>query len=103
MDRQLVERLLTAHSRHVSAINAGPGVVLLGRVATRLPVIDVSCNRCVRRGRLHTGRLVAENGAYNPVPVLLRTIAADCPRMQAGQLHQLGFWPSIRSWRFSEQ
>lgn len=62
---------------------AAPGVVPLDQVAARLPTIDVACNRCDRRGRLHTERLVAEHGAGIPVPVLLRTIAADCPRMQA--------------------
>jgi hypothetical protein len=28
------------------------GVVLLGQVATHLPVLEVTCNRCDRRGRL---------------------------------------------------
>jgi hypothetical protein len=65
----------------------GPGVVFLGQIAARLPVIEVACNRCDRRGRLNTGRL--EHGAYMPMPVLLWTIAADCPRMEAGQLHDV--------------
>jgi hypothetical protein len=39
-------------------------VVFLGLIAARLPVIEVACNRCDRRGRLHAGRLVAEHGAY---------------------------------------
>jgi hypothetical protein len=67
----------------------GLGVVLLGQVAARLPVLEVACNRCDRRGRQNTARLLAEHGAYMPVPVLLRTIAAGCPRMQAGQLHDV--------------
>jgi hypothetical protein len=32
---------------------------------------------------------MAEHGADMPVPVLLRTIAADCPRMQAAQVHDV--------------
>jgi hypothetical protein len=64
-----------------------PGVVRLGKVAARLPTLDVACNRCDRRGRMNTAAQVAEHGADMPVPVLLRTIAADCPRMQAAQLH----------------
>lgn len=65
------------------------GIVLLGQVASRLPVIDVACNRCDRRGQLRTDRLVAEHGASLSVPALLRIIAADCPRMQAAQIHDV--------------
>lgn len=68
---------------------SGPEVVLLGQVATRLPAIEVYCNRCDRRGRRQTTRLVAEHGANMPVPALLRTIAADCPRMQRAQAHDV--------------
>lgn len=32
---------------------------------------------------------MAEHGAYIPVPVLLRTNAAECPRMQAAQVHDV--------------
>ena len=38
------------------------GVVLLGEIAARLPVLEVSCNRCDRQGRLRTDRLLAEHG-----------------------------------------
>ncbi len=34
-------------------------------------------------------RLVAEHGPDMPVPVLLWTIAADCPRMQAAQVYDV--------------
>jgi hypothetical protein len=30
----------------VPLATAGPGVVLLGQVATRLPMVEVACNRC---------------------------------------------------------
>ncbi len=58
----------------------GPGVVLLGQVARRLPVIDVACSRCDRLGRLFTARLVADHDAYMPVPELLRPLSTDRPQ-----------------------
>ena len=69
--------------------STGPGVILLGQVATELPAIDIACNRCARRSRMRTDRLVAAHGAGTPIPVLLRVIAADCPRMQAAQIHDV--------------
>jgi hypothetical protein len=66
--------------RRHSTIISDSGVILLGQVASWLSVIDVACNRCDRRGRLQTTRLVAEHGAEMLVPELLRIIAADCPR-----------------------
>ena len=66
-----------------------PGCHLIGQVAARLASIDVACHRCSRRGRLRTGRLVAEHGTAISVPALLRIIAADCPRMRAAQMHDV--------------
>ena len=63
-----------------------PSVVTLSEIATRLPMLDVSCNRCDRRGRLRTARLLAEHGPALPMPALRRIVAADCPRMQAGKV-----------------
>jgi hypothetical protein len=63
------------------------GVVTLGKVATRLPMLEVACNRCDRRGRLRTDRLLAQHGPDLPMPELRRIIAADCARMIAGQVH----------------
>jgi hypothetical protein len=65
------------------------GVILLGQVAARLPLLDVTCNRCTRRGRLHTSWLLAEYGPDPPMPALRRIIAADCPRMLAGHVHDV--------------
>ena len=64
-----------------------PGCVTLGQVAGRLPVLEVSCNRCYRHGRLRTDRLMAEHGPALPIPELRRIIAADCPRMIAAGMH----------------
>jgi len=61
---------------------------MLGQVAPRIAMLAVPCNRCDRRGRLATARLLAEHGAGLRMPELRRVIAADCPRMQAGRMHE---------------
>ena len=65
------------------------GIVPLGRIPDRLPMLEVACNRCDRRGRLRTARLMAEHGPELPIPALLRIVAADCPRMQAERVHDV--------------
>lgn len=65
------------------------GVVTLGQIAPHLPMLEVACNRCDRRGRLYADRLIAEHGQDMPIPTLLRIIAADCPRMVAGKMHDV--------------
>jgi hypothetical protein len=52
-------------------------------------MVDVACNRCSRRGVLSAARLAAEHGADMPGPELLRILAADCPRMQAAEFHDV--------------
>jgi hypothetical protein len=88
---------MNATQEHPSA-----GVVTLGQVAVRLPVLEVSCNRCDRRGRLHTDRLIAEHGPDMPIPELRRLIAADCPRMIAGRMHDVCGVRFPRLWRSAE-
>jgi hypothetical protein len=68
---------------------AAPGVVTLGQVADRLPMLEVSCNRCGRRGRLRMDRLLADHGPALPIPELRRIVAADCDRMQAMKIHDV--------------
>ena len=46
-------------------------------------------NRCDRRGRLIATRLIVEHGADLPMPAIRQIVAADCPRMQAGHLHDV--------------
>lgn len=66
------------------------GVTTLGDMARQFPdTIVVSCNRCDRRGRRRTARLLAEHGADLPGPDLRRILAADCPRMIAGEMHDV--------------
>jgi hypothetical protein len=63
------------------------GSTTLGYMAARFPhMIPVACNRCDRRGRLSTARLLAQHGAAFPGPELRRIIAADCPRMIEGKV-----------------
>jgi hypothetical protein len=62
------------------------GSTTLGYMAVRFPhMIPVACNRCDRRGRLSTARLLAQHGADFPGPELRRIIAADCQRMIEGK------------------
>jgi hypothetical protein len=61
------------------------GVVTLGQVAELVVILRIACNRCERRGQLHTARLIARYGPAFPMPRLREMVAADCPKMQAGQ------------------
>ncbi len=63
-----------------------PGFVTLGQVAARLPTLDVACNRCDRRGRLHTGPLALRHGPGFPMPERRGIVAADC---RGGRLIQI--------------
>jgi hypothetical protein len=65
------------------------GTVILGQVAARLTMLDVAYNRYDRHGRIPTDRLLAEYGSAMPMPDLRRIIAADCPRMIAGRVHDV--------------
>jgi hypothetical protein len=64
-------------------------VYTLGDIATRLSLLEVACNRCERRGRLRISRLLTKYSAEMPVPALLRSIAADCPRMHAERISEI--------------
>jgi hypothetical protein len=65
------------------------GTVNLGEIAARITVLTVTCNRCDRTGRLRMDRLLADHGADLPVPTLRRIVAADCPRMIEGKMHDV--------------
>jgi hypothetical protein len=65
------------------------GFLILGDIASRTATLAVACNRCDRRGRLSIDRLLAEHGQGLPIPELRRIVAADCPKMQAGQVHDV--------------
>ena len=74
-----------------------PGVIFLGQVAARLEYLDIACTRCDRRGRLRLNRLLVQHGADMPMPTLGRLLAADCPRLIAGRMHDVCGWrfPSL--------
>lgn len=44
------------------------GAVLLGQILAVLPTLVVECNRCDRRDRLSTARLLAQYRPEMPVP-----------------------------------
>ncbi len=63
------------------------GSITLGQVAARFRSLNVACNRCARLGRYRIDRLLEKHGPDMPIPELRRIVAADCPRMRAGALH----------------
>ena len=66
------------------------GLITLRDMAAQCPGwVEVCCNRCDRRGKLRTARLLAQYGLELPVPELRRVLAADCPKMVQGKLHDV--------------
>ena len=57
--------------------------VPLGHVAAHLRMIEVLCQRCDRRGRVSTARLLKEHGPGAGMPAVLSALAGTCPRRQA--------------------
>jgi hypothetical protein len=68
------------------------GYIALCQISGRLSVLEVSCNRCDRRGRLTVDRLIAEHGPQLTVSELRQIIAADCPRMIEGKIEVQHRW-----------
>ena len=62
------------------------GYITLAQISDQLSVLEVSCNRCDRRGILNINCLIREHGPQFPVPELRDLIAADCPRMCEGKI-----------------
>ena len=46
-------------------------------------MIEVLCQRCDRRGRISTAKLMAEHGADAGMPTVLSALAGDCPKRTA--------------------
>ncbi len=63
------------------------GVTRLGQLVGRLPMVEVACRRCPRRGRLRLSGLLDQHGPDMPVPDLIRLLSADCPRRIAGGMY----------------
>lgn len=64
-------------------------ITLAGLVLQCAEWVEVSCNRCDRRGSLRTARLITEYALDLPVPELRHIIAADCPKMIEGKPHDV--------------
>jgi len=58
----------------------------LGEIATRLTMLDVSCDQCDRRERLSVARLVERYGGDLPAPALRQIVSADCPRLTDSEM-----------------
>ena len=57
------------------------GSILLGAVAALTETIEIACRSCPRFGLLRADRLLADHGPEMPMPVLLRLLAGDCPKL----------------------
>ena len=57
------------------------GAVLLAEITSAY--VSVVCERCDRRGRYATARLLEGHGTGMTMPALLDVLAADCPKRQA--------------------
>ena len=64
------------------------GAVTLGELADRLPMLEVSCSRCGRYGRLRVARLIERHGENAKLPALRETLAGDCPRVGATSIYE---------------
>jgi hypothetical protein len=64
------------------------GAVTLGEIAGRLPMLEVACARCERRGRLSIAKLIDRHGAGAKLPDLRTVLASDCPRVRATSIYE---------------
>ena len=64
------------------------GAVTLAELAGRLPMLEVACSRCERRGRLNVAKLIERHGPDTRLPDLLVILAGDCPRTHALSVHE---------------
>ena len=51
-----------------------------GYIARHLPMITVQCDRCGRRGRYSTAKLIVTYGADATVQGFQRDLTKDCPQ-----------------------
>jgi hypothetical protein len=65
------------------------GSITLGAVAERTAVLNVACTRCERVGRYNLDVLIARHGPNFGIPMLLRKLAADCPKRKSRSAYDL--------------
>ena len=63
------------------------GAVTLGDLVNKLPMLDVACSKCDRRGRLSVAKLIEAHGADAKLPVLRGILAGDCPRLRSASVY----------------
>jgi len=60
--------------------------ITLGELRGLLPMLEIACRRCNRRGRLRLDRLIAEHGERAGLPDLRVLLAADCPHIRSAEI-----------------
>jgi hypothetical protein len=65
------------------------GSIKLGAVAERTANLNVACSRCERVGRYNVNALIAQHGPNFGIPMLLRLLAADCPKRKSVSAYDL--------------
>jgi thymidine kinase len=64
------------------------GAVTLGDIADKITMLEVSCSRCGRYGRLRVARLIERHGENAKLPALRQILAGDCPRVGAASVYE---------------
>ena len=62
-------------------------VYVLGDAGALTTILNVTCRRCSRRGRLHTAGLLREHGPDTLVPDLIRALVGECPRLRSTDIY----------------
>ena len=58
------------------------GAITLGQVAEKTAMLEISCDKCGRYGRLGVQNLIAVHGAGMGLPELKDKLAKGCPRLE---------------------
>jgi hypothetical protein len=77
------------------------GSITIGELQGKLTMLEVTCHRCERHGRVSLSRLIEEHGADMGLPYLWESLADDCQHSVNGRPQPLrqSIIPSSR--RFS--
>lgn len=58
------------------------GPITLAHVAAKIQMLEISCDKCGRYGRLGVQNLIAAHGADMGLPELKDKLARGCPRLE---------------------